>query len=239
MTRRIAASIFAAGVILGALPSMASDIRPLPPQDTWIGMRPVPSERGPLWNVFGKEEAFAWHDAADGIPVRCTLILRATTNATDPAFESLEVGIERDPARSVKERIVGTMFLRVRFADVTTWRATTPHAIKVWLDKTTATDGWRIDPPDSDGFVRISKPTLDSDEHERTIFGWAAGDTEVDIAIMPKPGDGWRLYGVTINRVGFPTPAADAMRTCLQAMGSEALTEGAYEAEIRDHRPPK
>ena len=164
--------------------------------------------------------------------------MRATTNATDPAFESLEVGLERDPTASTKERIVGTMYLRVRFADAKTWRAMTPHAITVWLDKKTATDHWRVDPPDSDGFVRISKPTLDSDERERTIFGWAAGDTEVAIAIMPKPGDGWRLYGIDTSR-GRPTPAMDAMRTCLQAMGNEALTEGAYEAEIRDHRPPK
>ena len=238
MVRRIAAATCAAGVILGALPSMAGDIRPLPPQNTWVGMRSTMIERGELWVVFGIEEGFARHDAADGKPARCTLILRATTNATDPAFESLEVGIERDAARSAKERIVGTMYLRVRFADARTWRAMIPHAIKVWLDKKTATDGWRVDPPDGDGFVRISKPTLDSDERERTIFGWAAGDTEVDIAIMPKPGDGWRLYAIDTDR-GLPTPAMDAMRTCLQAMGSEALTEGAYEAEIRDHRPPK
>lgn len=178
-------------------------------------------------------------NAADGTPALCALTLRAQTNATDPAFESLEVGLERDPTASTKERIVGTMYLRVRFADAKTWRAMTPHAIKVCLDRETSTEGWRVESPNREGYVRISKPTIDSDEHERAIFGLAAGDTLVDVAIKTKPEGGWILYGVDINRVGFPTPAMDAMRTCLQAMGNEVLTEGAYEAEIRDHRPPK
>ncbi len=233
------AAFIVIGAIAGISPARGGEIAPLPRPEFFTLLRPTLIDRGESWSLGKMHESHIRRDVVDGTPALCAFTLRAQTNAADPAFESLEVGLERDPTASTKERIVGTMYLRVRFADATTWRAMTPHAIKVWLDKETSTEGWRVESQDREGYVRISKPTLDSDEHERAIFGLAVGDTLVDVAIKTKPEDGWILYGVDINRVGFPTPAADAMRTCLQAMGNEALTEGAYEAEIRDHRPPK
>lgn len=240
--KKIAYGAWRALLISGVLApqlATANEIAPLPRPEFFTLLRPTLIDRGESWSLGKMHESHIRRNAADGTPALCAFTLRAQTNATDPAFESLEVGLERDPTASTKERIVGTMYLRVRFADAKTWRAMTPHAIKVWLDEETSTEGWRVESPDGAGFVRISKRTTDSDEHERAIFGLAVGDTLVDVAIKTKPEGGWILYGVDINRVGFPTPAADAMRTCLQAMGSEALTEGAYEAEIRDHRPPK
>ncbi|MBL0929629.1 MAG: hypothetical protein IBJ15_05855 [Alphaproteobacteria bacterium] len=236
--KNVALALLAAMMVVQR-PAWSEEIAPLPRITSEPLRTPVIANGNEFWTLGKMRESHIRNDAADAAPTLCALTLRAQTNATDPAFESLEVGLERDPTASTKERIVGTMYLRVRFADATTWHAMTPHAIKVWLDKVTSTEGWRVESPNREGYVRISKPTLDSDEHERAIFGLAAGDTLVDVAIKTKPEGGWILYRVTINRVGFPTPAADAMRTCLQAMGSEALTEGAYEAEIRDHRPPK
>jgi hypothetical protein len=240
-SRNVATALLVAGVIFaGAEASLAVDRLPSGLNaDSWISGYTTRTERGEYWRVGEVSESAMRRDAADGTPTLCALTLRARRNFIESALEAIEIGVERDAAASTKERVVGTMYLRVRYSDPTTLTPMIPHAIKVWLSNDTATEGWRVDPPDRQGYVRISKPTVDSDESERTAFGWAAGDTEVEIAIKTKPEGGWILYRVDINRVGFPTPAADAMRTCLKATGDDVLTEGAYAAHIRDHDPPK
>lgn len=239
-TRKVAIALLIAGAIfVGVDPGFATDRLPSGLNaDSWISGYTLRTEKGEWWRVGEVSESTVRRDAADGTPSLCALTLRAKRNFIESAFEAFEIGIERDAAASTKERIAGTMYMRVRYSDPITLTAMIPHAIKVWLNDKTATEGWRVDPPDGEGYVRISKPTADSDESERTAFGWAAGDTEVEIAIKPKPEGSWYLFGVHYFH-GDPISAVDAMRACLKAMGDDVLTEGAYAAHIRDHDPPK
>lgn len=239
MRNGLGALLVAGTIFVGTEPGLAADRLPSGLNaDSWISGHTTRTERGEYWRVGEVSESAMRRDAADGTPTLCALTLRARRNFIESAFEAIEIGVERDAAASTKERIVGTMYLRVRYSDPTTLTPMIPHAIKVWLYNDIATEGWRVAPPDGEGYVRISKPTADSDESERTAFGWAAGDTEVQIAIKPKPEGSWYLFGVHIFH-GDLIPAVDAMRACLKAMGNDVLTEGAYEAEIRDHDPPK
>ncbi len=228
-------ALLAAGVIFaGAESSLAVDRLPSGLNaDSWISGYTVRTERGERWYVSEVSETFTRRNAADGTPTLCALTLRARRNFIESAFEAIEIGVERDAATSSKDQIVGTMYLRVRYSDPITLTSMIPRAIKIWLDNSTTTEGWRVDPPDGEGYVRISKPTLDSDEHERAIFGLAAGDTAVEIAIKTKPEGLWYIFGVNIY-YGSAIPAVDDMRTCLKAMGNDALLTGIYEIEMRD-----
>lgn len=173
--------------------------------------------------------------AAEGIPYRCALTVRATAYATDPALESVQIGVERFPATSRPDVLDGTMFLRVRFADTATWRAVPVAGLVAVLDRARAmtTESWRVDPPDADGYMTISKPTAQASEDEKKAFGWMAADGYFDIRIARATGVPIRQYRMVINRVGYIDEAVFDMIACLMAMGDDPVTFGAVMADER------
>jgi len=229
------AVLVAVGGIAATGFARGGEIAPLPlpdPLSPWL--RPIITERGEIWGVRFADEHRARHDERDGTPTLCAWIFRARSNATDPAFESLEIGVERDAAASTPTKIEGTVYLRVRFADATTWKTVTPDPLVVWFDDNYSTGNWRVDPPDGQGYIRLSKTLAELGEKEREAIGWALGDSSVDVAIQPTPGGRWRIFNVGGISDNPPEPPAQAMRDCVMAMGDDELTLPTFIAEARD-----
>jgi hypothetical protein len=237
--RKIAYGALRALLIYGVLApqlAAANEIAPLPPPETRPFLPPNPSitERGEFWHVDVEDEHRARRDASDGMPTLCARKFRALLNAMDPAFESLEIGFERDAAASTPTHIEGTVYLRVRFADATTWKTLTPSPLVIWFDDKYSTENWRVEPPDGEGYIRLSKTLAELGEKERETVGWALGDTYLEVAIRPDPRGRWRFFELGVLRNNPPDPPAQGMRDCMIAMGDDELTLPASLAEYRD-----
>jgi len=231
------AALVAIGAIAGMAPARGGEIAPLPPpapRPFAPPLTPTITERGEIWSVDVDDEHRARHDASDGMPTLCARKFRALSNVMDPAFESLEIGFERNAAASTPTHIEGTVYLRVRFADATTWKTLTPDPLVIWFDDNYSTKSWRVDPPDGEGYIRLSKTLAEIGEKEREAVGWALGDTYLDVAIRPDPRGRWRFFNLGGLRSNPPEASAQAMRDCVLAMGDDTLTQPASLAENRD-----
>jgi hypothetical protein len=177
----------------------------------------------------------AFQSSADSVPSRCALTVRALGYFAHPALESVQIGVMRFAATSRPDALDGTMFLRVRFADTTVWRAVPAEGLIAVLDRARAmtTESWRVDPPDAEGYMTISKPTAQASEDEKNAFGWVTADGYFDIRIARVTGAPIRQYGMRINRVSYIDEAVFDMIDCLKAMGDDPVTFGAVMADER------
>lgn len=202
----------------------AQDIRPLERETRAPLNRPSVFHGAEHWQLReGTSEAHRI-DAADGMPARCTFTLRMAGYFADPTIESLQIGLERNPTTSRWDAFDGTMFIRVRFVDTTTWRPIAVEGLIAGLDRKTFTTDWRVDPPDADGYMMISKPTVLSNETEKRAFGGLAAVGDYRIRIARATGAPVREYFFDINRVGYLDEAVFDNIDCLKAMGDDPVT---------------
>jgi hypothetical protein len=186
-----------------------------------------------VWIIHRSRSTLERANAADGTPVRCTLTVRALENATDPALESVQIGVERFPATSRPDALDGTMFLRVRFADTANWRAVPVDGLIAVLDRTLTSASWQVLPLDSKGYMTITQPTARATQDEKRAFGWMAADGYFKFRIARATGVPIREYDIEVNRVGYIDEAVFDMIACLMAMGDDPVTFGAVMADER------
>jgi roadblock/LC7 domain-containing protein len=229
--RRVRSPGLAMAVLVALLPlearSADDDIRPLRRHESWILQSPSVFNGREHWQVGRTRSTFERADASDGTPIRCALTVRAVGYFVDPALESVQVGVERFPATSRPDALDGTMFVRVRFADTTTWRAVPVEGLVAALDRTTTTASWRVGAMEADGYTTISRPTALAGKDEKEAFGWMAADGEFQIRIARASGVPIREYAMGINRIGYIDEAVFDMIACLMAMGNDPVTFGA------------
>lgn len=222
----------------GLGPGRAAEISPLPRETSEWLQRASTFDGVERWQVGQTRSEFGRIEATDGTPTRCALTVRAMGYVADPTLESVQIGVERFPATSRPDSLDGTMFLRVRFADTTNWRAVPVERLIAVLDRTMTTESWRVDPPDTEGYMTISKPTAQATEDEKKAFGWMAADGYFAIRIARATGVPIRRYRMFINRAGYIDEAVFDMIDRLTAMGDDPIALGAAMAGERDAIDP-
>jgi hypothetical protein len=236
MSRSARTGSAAIGFVLGVLLTSAAgaeEIAPLRRHSQAPLNRPIVVDGIEVWQVGRTRSTFDRVDASDGTPIRCALTVRAVGYFVDPALESVQVGVERFPATSRPDALDGTMFLRVRFADTTRWRAVPVEGPVAALDRTTTTASWRVDAMDAEGYTTVSRPTALASKDEKEAFGWMAADGEFQIRIARATGVPVREYAMGINRIGDIDEAVFDMIACLMAMGDDPVTFGAILSNLQ------
>ena len=219
-----------AGTIAG---SQASDIAPLVRSTFFVLQRPSIHSGIEHWQLAESTARAERVDAADGLPLRCTFIQPLGEYFTDPTIESIQVGLERNPATSRPDAFDGTMFIRVRFVDTTTWRPVAVRGLVALLRRGFPTAGWRVEPPDAEGYMTISKATALADREEKRVFGWFLADGGYRFRIARDADPPIREYYFDMNRAGDLDEAVFDNIDCLKEMGDDPIIDSALLTEDR------